>query len=197
MIQLIQKKIETFYRLNEFPEANQYLLSNAQLSLFEQNPSPQVVFQESEEDVLLGIYLGEKIQTNLQKPIKTFSFQDFCVMAEEVSHYIYLVWSKSNGKKLHLLDLEVQGEIDKFFLAKEIYKSHDRSFERIFSEFSLREDLTNEARNRYIEANRLAKKLVQHLGKKKLSKTKTFDWLRYFYRQNSEHRMSIIECGLH
>lgn len=84
-------------------------------------------------------------------------------MAEEVSHYIYIVWSKSNGKKLHLLDLEVQGEIDKFFLAKEVYKSHDQSFERIFSDFSLREDLTDEAKDRYIEANRLAKKLIQHL----------------------------------
>lgn len=197
MIQLIQKKIETIYRLEQCPQAQHYLITEQQLSLFEKEPTPQILFSESDDDVSLGIYLGNKIQDSLKKSIKTFSFQDFCVMSEEISHYIYLVWSKSNGKKLNLLDLEIQGEIDKYILAREVYKSNDGWISRIFSDFLLRDHLDMESKERYLEANRLAKKLMQYLHKKKFSKSKTVDWLRHFYRQNSDHRIAMIEYGLH
>lgn len=197
MLQIIQKKIEKLYRLHAYPQAEHYLLSDAELSFFKKFPSPQVLFQESDDGVSLGIYLGNKIQENLHKPTKIFSFQDFCVMAEEVSHYIYLVWAKSNDKKLNLLDLEIQGEIDKFLIAKELYGSSGGLVERLFSDFTLREHLDRDSQFRYREANRLAKKLIQYLNKKKPQKFKMVEWLRHFYRQNSDHRISLIEHGLH
>lgn len=199
MIQIIQKKIETFYRLYSCPEISRYLLDLSQFkSIQEKNSAdPQVLYMDDGSDVSLGVYLGEKINFNIHRSPKVFSFQDFCVMAEEVSHYIYLIWSKCNGKKTNLLDLEIQGEIDKFLLASDLYKTEASIFEKMFSHCEIRQNINGEDRARYFEAHRLGKKLISYFRKKKLSKTQKANWLRVFYRQNFANRISMIEHGLH
>ena len=198
MIQLLQKKIEKLYGLYSHPEADQYLINNDQLELFHHQDAdiPKVLCIEEETDMSMAIYLGQKIFTNIHKPIKIFSFEDFCVMAEEISHYVYLVWSKCNNKQISLLDLEIQGEVDKYLLACEIYRTDKDLFEKIFKNFSFQKDLSTEERERYEQANRLSMKLVQSIEKKKVSKQKKTTWLRAFYRHSFSHRISMIESGI-
>ena len=158
--------------------------------------NPQVLFLDHGSDVSLGIFLGDKILSNIQKDTKVFSFQDFCIMAEEISHFVYLLWSKSNNKKISLLDLEIQGEIDKFLLAADFYPEKS-VFDKLFNDFYIRHDLSHEDRQRYFKAHRLGKKLAHRWMSKRGKKQKKIDWLRLFYRQNPPNRISMIEQGLH
>ena len=128
MIESIQKKIEDIYRLPLFPKVHQYLLSPAQFQLYSMRlDQPQVTYMDDEGDPSIGIYLGKKVFKTITRNNRVFSFQDFCVVAEEVSYFIYLLWSKCNGKKINLLDLEIQAEIDKFLLADEFFHN-DKSY---------------------------------------------------------------------
>jgi hypothetical protein len=197
MIHILQKKIEKIYRLHSCPEALQYMISPKQfrkLSKFSDNP--QVIYVDEGQDATMGIYLGPSLFRQIKKKSKIFSFQDFCVMAEEISHFIYLIWSKSNEKKINLLDLEVQAEIDKFILASEFFGSKEEIFEKMFEKFNMRKNLQPEEEERYFTANRLGKKFAIEMLRKKLSISRRMNWLRLFYRQTITNRISMIEKGL-
>lgn len=197
MLGIIQSKIEQMYRLNSCPEATKYLLSPDEFRAWVHNniDQPQVLFLDQGTDASMGIYLGKKIFKNLGKSIKTFSFSDFCVMAEEVSHFIYLIWSKANGKKTSLLDLEIQGEIDKFMIASDFYRNEQVAFEKIFENHSFLSTLSHEDLQRYEFAHNLGKKLIMEWKRKKVSRKNKINWLRHFYRQNSTARIAMIESG--
>lgn len=117
-------------------------------------------------------------------------------MAEEISHFIYLIWSKSNEKKITLLDLEIQAEVDKFLLASNFLQSQETVFQKMFQTFMFRKNLLKDEENRYIEATRLGKKLAINLRSKKIPLSEKINWLRFFYRQNPSSRISMIEKGL-
>lgn len=198
MIHILQRKIEEIYRLHTCPEAQKYVLSPKEFKKFiKSSQSPQVIYVDEGEDATMGIYLGKNLFHQIRNKSKVFSFQDFCVMAEEVSHFIYLIWSKSNEKKINLLDLEIQAEIDKFVLASHFFRSEDVIFKKMFETFTLRKNLHKDEQDRYFTANRLGKKLVSEWRKKKIPLAEKFNWLRVFYRQSTTSRISMIEKGLH
>ncbi len=197
MIHLLQKKLEEIYRLETCPAADQYVLSPKQFKRFaKSSDNPQVIYVDEGSDASMGIYLGKRIFKKIQNKVKIFSFQDFCVMAEEISHFIYLIWSKSNEKKITLLDLEIQAEVDKFLLASNFFQSQETVFQKMFQTFMFRKNLLKDEENRYIEATRLGKKLAINLRSKKIPLSEKIHWLRFFYRQNPSSRISMIEKGL-
>lgn len=198
MIQILQKKIEELYRLAGCPEAKKYILSPKQFKkLSDATDEPQVLYMDEGSDATLGIYLGSDIFHRIKKNQKIFSFKDFCVMAEEISHFIYIVWSKSNDKKINLLDLELQAEVDKYVLATNFFKSKGEVFEKIFESFRMRKNLRKDEEERYYTAHRLGKKLASNLQKTKISSIQKINWLRMFYRQSITSRILLIEKGLH
>jgi len=197
MIHLLQKKIEEIYRLNRCPEVNQYLLSPKEFKKFSKtSDNPQVIYVDEGNDATLGVYFGKRIFKRIKNKVKIFTLQDFCVMTEEISHFIYLVWSKSNGKKITLLDLEIQAEVDKYLLATSFFSSKNDVFSNIFGRFMLRKNLGKEEQSRYIEATRLGKKLAATWRKRKISNKEKMGWLRHFYRQNPANRIWMIEKGV-
>ncbi len=197
MIESIQKRIQDIYRLPIFPKVHQYLLSPAQFHSFSNGlDRPQVIYLDEEADASIGVYLGKKVFKSITRNKHVFSIQDFCVVAEEVSHFVYLLWSKCNSKKINLLDLEIQAEIDKFLLADEIFQNDKMMIDKLFTHFSMRKGLSKEEVERYLTANRLGKKLAMEWKKKKISHPQKVNWLRFFYRQNPHSRISMIERGL-
>ncbi len=196
MIHLLQKKLEEIYRLEKCPEADKYVLSPKEFKRFSKSSdNPQVIYVDEGNDATMGIYLGKRIFKKIRNKVKIFSLQDFCVMAEEISHFIYLIWSKSNEKKITLLDLEIQAEVDKFLLASNFFQSQETVFKKMFETFMFRKNLLKDEENRYIEASRLGKKLAINLRSKKIPFSEKMNWLRFFYRQNPTSRISMIERG--
>ncbi|MCC7460617.1 MAG: hypothetical protein IT286_04865 [Proteobacteria bacterium] len=196
MIHILQKKIEKIYRLSSCPEAQQYVLSPKQFKkLAKSSNNPQVIYQDEGDDMSLGIYLGSNLFKRIKQKSRIFSFQDFCVMSEEISHFIYLIWSKSNGKTINLLDLEVQAEVDKFVLASDFFGSKKQIFQKMFKNFNMRQNLREDEQERYYTANRLGKKFALSMLSEKVTPLKKMNWLRMFYRQNINNRILMIEKG--
>jgi hypothetical protein len=92
------------------------------------------------------------------------------------------------------VELELQGEIDKFILASfAVPHSFTELFHKFFERFTWSEKLTPEQKIRYEEAHGLAKAFVcKHadLIQDKDSKQKLLHLLREFYRLNWEEKVS-------
>ena len=195
MLHILQKKIEEIYRLDGCPEVNEYLLSPKHFkSIPKVSDYPQVLYVDEGNDASLGVYFGKRLFKKIKNKTRVFSFQDFCIITEEICHFVYLRWSESNNKQITLLDLEMQAEIDKYLLATNFFPSNQELVDKLFGQFSLRKNLKIEEKNRYIEATRLGRKLANYWKNRKDTFSKKMSWLRYFYRKNPHYRISMIEA---
>jgi len=156
----------------------------------------------------LGIYLSPEIcgvlnGLRLDYPLSRWSRNElhcFAVTTEEISHFLYLLHHASAGRSVSQLELELQGEIDKFLILSFLASNDNLGaaydlFEKIFMRFHLKDHLTSEQRERYSAANRLAKRFIQRYGfsfHDPSSRERAFRLLRRFYRLNMAEKMSIL-----
>jgi hypothetical protein len=163
-----------------------------------------------ERGLSIGIYLNEPVKRELGNFPRAWRGQwsgaqlsAFAVAAEEVSHFNYLLFHAQGGRSLSQFELELQGEIDKFVLTffarvqsgekpPVIFES---LFEQLFVRFRLAENLTEEQRDRYLEASNFAKSFVLRCQKYLGSPSgyeRAFRLLRHFYRLNTSEKVSLI-----
>lgn len=198
-LNLIQRHLEKFYYLKEFPPIEQFLISTREL---EKNyphltVKPQVVMKQEDQDLLLGVHIGDKILKTLQTHgLRGISLQDFLSTIEEISHFVYLAHSASIDKQVSLLDIEVQGEIDKYILAKNLHPTDHELFTKLFERISYESTLTADEKSRYAEANRLGAKMVRwmtrHCEEGRFTQA-MMTFMRDFYRMNSPGRLNKVE----
>lgn len=169
-----------------------------------------LLVNEGESWLSLGIFLNETVRRSLatlpfdhNQKWKVSHFKAFNVAVEEVSHFHCLVHHCNSGRSLSSLELELQAEIDKFVViffarlqfSKKPISTFDALYEKQFNSFSLSNDLTVEQKERYLEANRLAMRFLNHCRKHFYS-PKNFDralrCLRNFYRLNRSEKLSYI-----
>jgi hypothetical protein len=160
-------------------------------------------------EISLGIYLSEGVRRNLLSfrrwPKSGWSWEQvdaFSVAAEEVSHFQYLVFHASAGRGVSQLELELQGEIDKFLLtyfAVMAGRQFDEKifgslFEQFFFRFHLAANLSEEQRARYIQANNFAKHFIRRCEgylARPGGHERVLRLLRRFYRMSAHEKMSL------
>jgi hypothetical protein len=163
------------------------------------------------EDLEVGIFLDKSIRKELSQ-IKLWNPTEwaipklgaFAVAAEEVSHFNYFIHHRSHGRPVSQLELELQGEIDKFLLTLfsghsllkegDLLEKFERLLEQFFQRYQLVENLSAEQRGRYEEASQHAKRfLLKHRAA--LSDPGKWDTafrlLRRFYRLNLADKLSL------
>jgi hypothetical protein len=207
-ISKIDRALKRLYNLQSPLQAEDFLLRRPYASSVEQAP-PGALYIEPptpEEDTLsMGIYLNPTVQTALD----TFpqwnglwnaqQFAAFGLAAEEVSHFHYVAHHAPQGRGVSQLELELQGEIDKFLLTFYAKPRDEKSdpfqelLENFFKHFHFEQRLDPEQRERYEQANRLAKAflikhadLFQNAPQEKLLKV-----VREFYRLSLEEKVSL------
>jgi hypothetical protein len=121
----------------------------------------------------------------------------YCRLAEGVSHFLYLARSAALGRRLSMLELEVQAEVDKFAsLVLQHWASLDDGsarelHARLFRDVSYRPGLSPDERFRYSEANRLAAlftaRLLAHVAARR--RDRLLEALRYAYRLGAEAKL--------
>ena len=160
-------------------------------------------------EVEVGIVFNPSIQSRFEL-IETTPFADwdlsltqsFAVATEEVSHFRYFVFHSEHNRPVTELELEFQGELDKFllfyFLSISETKSETDCFESLFSklfeDFSLLKHLPTEKKDRYLFANQLAKEFFQkrrHYFKSPEHYSELLKELRVLYRLSSEDKFSL------
>jgi len=160
------------------------------------------------DEIRLGIYLNADIVqslSTLRLPASrwTYSqFRAFAVGVEEVSHFLYLLFHAQTGRQVSQLEMELQGEVDKFVLSYFAFaqeghspeKVFDELFDQFFVKFRWQDSLSDEQKERYQEASRLARAFLLRSRKNLLSpkeQPKAIKALRDFYRLSSTQKLSI------
>lgn len=163
------------------------------------------------ENVDLGIFLGEPVKKALSQiekltPEKWLGeqAQALSVAAEEISHFHYLVYRFELDRTVSQLELELQGEIDKFLLlfftisskaAVEGRHVFDSLFEQLFFRFSWSKSLSAEQQARYEAANHQARQFIKNFGEtvlNKKSQEECLEYLRHFYRLSQSEKIGFI-----
>ena len=87
-----------------------------------------MLIAEHEEGIDLSLYISADVMDHLQgfHPLDLIGqgkYSEFCLMLEGVSHFLYVVWNAKHLKKVTLLEMEMQAEIDKFVILQSLLNS--------------------------------------------------------------------------
>jgi hypothetical protein len=137
----------------------------------------QVLLVQQPGEVRIALYIDSAVLERLTRCDPTQSLNDgnlpdFCTALEGVSHFQYLIWSLDCGRKVSLLELELQAEVDKYVSALLLLTQqasghfpatlHARLFDRVAYLPSLDAD----SRTRYEEASRHAARYCHSLERR-------------------------------
>lgn len=201
MIRTIERAIKDLYAIHTPYRAERFLLTSPESS----NHIDGALYVRPGSEIRLGIYFSPKIQSvvedlSLHTELSTWStnhLNTFCVLAEEVSHFHYFLYHASNGRPVSQLELEIQGEIDRFLVCHFFnpQTSLTTLVERLFERFKIRENATPEEAQRYERAHDTAKKFVlrhfsrlAHPSQHEL----LFRFLRRFYRLAEREKIRLV-----
>ena len=162
--------------------------------------------QEDEDGLEIGLYYSAALRTRLEaRSLRDTGWlapglDAYCRLAEGVSHFLYLARSAALGRRLSLLELEVQAEVDKF-ASLVLHRwpwleaaSSQELHARLFRDVSYRSGLSLEERGRYVEANRIAAlftaRLLTHVMARRLDRL--LEALRYAYRLGAEAKLQHL-----
>jgi hypothetical protein len=158
--------------------------------------------QEKPQEVSVAIALHPRVLIDLKNLNETFfsswnhqQVQSFSVATEEISHFRYFVFHANQKREVSQLELEFQGEIDKFLLLYLLSQQYEQSFQTLFEHFSFPSTLTKEESERYETAHQLAKEFIQkrkHFFTSSLEFSNLLKELRAHYRMSPEERFSLI-----
>ena len=161
---------------------------------------------EGEDGLEIGLYYSAALRSHLaERSLRDAGWLQpgldaYCRLTEGVSHFLYLARSAALGRRLSMLELEAQAEVDKF---ASLVLQHWPSLEpasarklhrRLFRDVSYRVGLGPEEQARYVEANRLAAlftaRLLAHVGARRLDRL--LEALRYAYRLGAEAKLQHL-----
>jgi len=202
----IDRALKEVYRLQLDYRAEEFLLEKPP-TLKEKKGALYIQANEGDnKNLSLGIHFSPSVSSELSsfESWKTHWTKSqtaaFAVAAEEVSHFLYLLYHLNNGRPVTQLELETQGEIDKFLLIYFAKKEKTKDYffeilEHIFFQFRLSENLTEEEKERYFQASHDAKRFIlKHKSYlENLCQQETgFRILRRFYRLNYHEKLAFI-----
>jgi len=219
VVQKIDRAIKQLYNLDSPHRAENFLIDSNSPKLRTMPvvaPSEQAgaviikISKLEEGNVDLGIIFGEKVQAELSQIERVepaqwpfLQINALSVAAEEISHFHYLVDRFQLEHTVTQLELELQGEIDKFLLiffltqqaSKENPNLFEKIFDQVFSHFHWTRGLSSEDQQRYEQANTQARQFIKNFGESvwsRKSPEQCLDYLRHFYRLSQSEKLGFI-----
>src|SRR5207244_1182168 len=124
--------------------------------------------------VSLGVVLDGRVREALARSdpracLDRDNLGPFCTLAEEVSHFLYLLYCASAPRSVTELELELQGELDKYLSSVFLLTLQNegavsaRLRELLFRNYRLHDGMPKERAERYRAANELAWRYSGHL----------------------------------
>jgi hypothetical protein len=166
-----QRELEAIYGV-EVPDVERFLVGFEAACAAGCPPRApeELLVLEEEDGVALGLYLHPEIiaaaaitDPHDRRPLLTArgALGELACAAEGVSHFVYVATRAAAGRKVSLLELEVQAEVDKFALLllhlwrRGLRRMSPSLRRRLFERVRYHRWLGLEERARYREANRL------------------------------------------
>ena len=170
-------------------------------------PEKLLIRTQGDKEVNVGLYLDPVLIDRLEKDDPTEmlhgrNLHDFWLALEGISHFLYFTWNAGYERPVSLLEMELQGEVDKYILATFLFYSQQRGavpaglHQHLFHELAYDTRLNMAELRRYRRANYLAARfcyLVETLFLRSRSHAAMFNTLRRFYRLTHHHKIKSIE----
>ena len=216
MLKTLQQYLERLYELEVGHQVDDFVITDPKLArLLDDGPdrrdSPEKLLVRQDDDNLdLSLYLDRAVLDRLQaddpdKSLHRGNLGDFCLALEGVSHFVYLLWNVACGRKVTLMELELQAEIDKYMVVSLLMgRQRDgripvRLRRWLFDDPQFDNALKAQALDRYRDANRYAGKYCSQLEQRYLYRSRRHDNsllndVRQFYRLPLGDKIRRIEC---
>jgi hypothetical protein len=202
---LVQRRLEGFYALEPHEPVTEFLIPAAAAGEYPGGGSRTLLRQEGDE-IALGVVLDEDVGECLSRAdprhhLDRSNLGPFCTLTEEVSHFVYLLFCARAGRTVTELELELQGELDKYLNAVFLLSSQNeggvssRLRELLFHEYHLVADLSPERAERYRLASELAFRYSGYLEESFLRPRHLPDLAREgrrFYRLGQREKLERI-----
>ncbi len=165
-----------------------------------------VLLREDEDGLALSVFLDSAMLSRLKdanplQELRVDQLSDLWTVLEGISHFNYIAWRARKNRRVSLLELEMQAEVDKFvstfFLAVDqedselAVKLHGWLFDNV--RFNPR--LSRVQRERYTTANNYAARFCHGLRERLTRDSREgLHELRYFYRLSQHEKISHIHA---
>ncbi|MEM6731525.1 MAG: hypothetical protein AAF658_08200, partial [Myxococcota bacterium] len=129
----------------------------------------QLFVRECAEAIDLALYVDPAVLSRIEddppgRRLHSGNLEPFCVLLEGISHFVLLAWRAQQERPVSGLELEIQAEVDKFVIAWLLLAEQGTPLrssgallrQRLFRDFTLREQVVDDERERYIRASRVA-----------------------------------------
>ena len=202
----VQRRLETLYALDRQAPVTEFLIPLELASTYPGGGSRTLLTQRG-DDVSLGVVLEDTVRARLSARdprvhLDGGNLDPFCVAAEEVSHFVYLAFCAHAVRQVTQLELELQGEVDKYLSAVFLLSLQNegavspRLRDLLFRHYHLAAHVTDdEGRERYRLASDLAYRYCGYLESRFLRPSRLHDLAREsrrFYRLGQREKLERI-----
>lgn len=218
MLDELQSLLEGVYHFDLEVRVSDFVIGNGEREALcangaEPSSAAEQLFVLGDEDgqgASVALFIDDDVlaRTRASDPMRALgphNLSDFCLLAEGVSHFVYLAWKATRGEPVTQLELELQAEVDKYVacsLAR--VAGEDPAFRgalkaSLFQHVDFRADLTPDEHDRYRTANRLAWRYCAYLERAYLrgdGLRPAMSELRRFYRMTQPSKLDHIAARL-
>lgn len=195
------------HRVSDFLTGNPALVEALGIMPGTAGAGEQVLVSQRDADCVdLAVYIAPEVLERLGEsdPLEALhdgNLADFLMALEGVSHFVYLAWNAGLDKPVTRLELELQGEVDKFVLTALVLatrqgRAPDALHHGLFRRCRLEPSLDDESRARYQAASRYAEAYCRGLlerFRRKRDLSTLWPELRRFYRLTQRGKMARID----
>ena len=201
----VQRRLESLYALPPEAPVTDFLLSAQDARGFPGGGSRTLIAQDG-DNVSLGVVLDPEVGALLAEldprvQLDGRNLDSFCTAAEEVSHFVYLLFCARTERTVTQLELELQAEVDKYLCAVSLLSlQNDGAVSRqlkelLFHHYRIADTVSEERAERYRAASHLAYRYCQYLEARFLKPSRLQDLAREsrrFYRLGQREKLEKI-----
>ncbi|MBX7113569.1 MAG: hypothetical protein K1X64_04475, partial [Myxococcaceae bacterium] len=177
MLDWIQERIETLYGIRCELKASDCLVGPKEAARLggTGRAREELLLREDDEGLAMALYVAPDLLGTLRayesmpSAVLDNELAGFCEATEGVSHFLYMAQTAQMDRRVSLLELEAQAEVDKFAMCALLKWGQGVAgwtkelSTRLFDRVSYRTSLSADEQMRYVEANRLARAYCQRL----------------------------------
>ena len=209
MLAELQRQLTAVYGLDAAHDVRDFLITDPVLAEILGNTAvasgaeETLLVCEEADGMSLSLFLDGDMLSRLESdnPLENLCIEhldDFCKVLEGISHFNCMAWKAQRERTVSLLELELQGEIDKFISAMLLAEGQDNGemldglHTRLFDKVSYRGDLNADAASRYRDANDYAARFCAPIRSAWRESGLPVDELRHFFRLQLQDKISFI-----
>jgi hypothetical protein len=212
MLAELQRQLSDIYQVGRAYDVRDYVITDPMLAkllgkgAMLTNTDETLLVSQDDEGLALSLFLDADMLDRLESSnplgrLRAELLDDFWKVLEGISHFNCVVWKASQDRSVSLLELELQGEIDKFVstmllaLGQADTDLLNSMHGWLFNNVRFHEELDDEQLSRYRSANDYAARFCHRLRQKLIGDARhAMTELRQFYRLQLPEKISHIHA---